>query len=243
VYWSFAAARPGTYQVRALKGRVTPLTFAARPRVAAGNAESQNLLPRALSVKVGERCYCAFGGHATEERIDVWISKSEMPLTLQIECAAPLEVTWTIQGTTDRRSLESSEAGEFLTGEIVRALAERKAIVFDADAGGFGRLSLRIVAEEWKISEGRRVIAPMALYRARWLAATIASLRRRDVREIGVDRETRAALAELAGHPGCGGLANLTTVPVEVALHARALTGHRALATMREARQSSVGRV
>jgi hypothetical protein len=243
LYWSFAAAKPGTYQVRALKGRVTPLTFAVRPPIAAGNAENQNLLPRALSVNVGEHSYCAFGGQATEERIDVWIRKSEIPLTLQIDCAAPLEVTWTIQGTTERRSLESSEAGEFLTREVVRALTERKAIVFDADAGGFGRLSLRIVAEELKISEGRRAIAPMALYRARWLAATIASLRRGDAREIGVDRETRAALAELAGHPGCGGLGNLTTVPVEVAPHVRALTGRLALATMREARQSSVERI
>jgi hypothetical protein len=243
VYWSFAAARPGTYQVRALKGRVTPLTFAVRPRVEAEKAESQNLLPRALSVKVGEHSYRAFGGQPTEERIDVWVRKSEMP-TVQIDCAAPLEVTWTIQGTTERRSLESAEAGEFLTREIARALTERKAIVFDADAAGFGRLSLRIAAEELRISEGLRTIAPMALYRARWLAGTIAALRRGDVREVGVDRETRAALADLAGHPGCGGLGNLTTVPVEVAPHVRALTGNLALATMRGATpRSSVGRV
>jgi len=206
------------------------------------STQSAELLGQ-TSVKVGEHSYRAFGGQPTEERIDVWVRKSEMP-TVQIDCAAPLEVTWTIQGTTERRSLEPSEAGEFLTREIARALTERKAIVFDADAAGFGRLSLRIAAEELRISEGRRTIAPMALYRARWLAATIAALRRGDVREVGVDRETRTALADVAGHPGCGGLGNLMTVPVEVAPHVQALTGNLALATMRGATpQSSVGRV
>jgi hypothetical protein len=239
VYWSFAAARPGTYQVRALKGRVTPLTFAVRPRIAPEKVESQNLLPRALSVKVGEHSYCAFGGRPTENRIDVWIRKSETP-TVQIDCAAPLEVTWTIQGITERRTLESSETGEFLTREVARTLIERKAITFDADAGGFGRLSLRIAAEELKISEDRRTIVPMDLYRARWLSATTAALRRGDVREVGVHSKTRAALAELGGHPGCGGLRNLMTVPVQVAQHVRALTK---LSRRRYAsRESSVGR-
>lgn len=233
VYWSFAAARPGTYQVRALKGRVTPLTFAVRPRVGAEKAESQDLLPRALSVKIAEHSYCAFGGRPTEERIDVWIRKSEMPPAVQIDCAAPLEVTWTIHGTTERRSLESSEAGEFLTREIARVLTERKAIAFDADGGGFGRLSFRIAAEKLRISDGRRNIAPMDLHRARWLSATIAALRTCDVREVGVHRETRAALAELSGHPGCRGLGNLMTVPVQVAQHVQALTGNLASATIR----------
>ena len=240
VYWSFAAARPGTYQVRALKGRVTPLTFAVRPRIAEEKVENQNLLPRALSVKVGEHSYCAFGGRPTEERIDVWIRKSETAPTVQIDCAAPLEVTWTIRGTTERRSLESSETGEFLTREIARALTERNAIAFDADAGGFGRLSFRIATEELKISEDRRTIVPMDLYRARWLSATISALRRGDVREVGVNSKTRAALAELGGHPGCGGLRNLMTVPVQVAQYVRALTG---LSRRRYAsRESSVGR-
>jgi|SRR5580692_5002163 hypothetical protein len=242
VYWSFSVGRPGTYQVRALKGRVVPLTFAVRGR-AADRTESRELLPRPLSVEVCEQSYAAFGGESVEDRIDVWIGKSETPPTVKIHCAAVLEVVWTMRGTTQRRIVESSEAAELLTHEVARVLVERKAMTVDLDASSFGRLSFLVAPEELRISEGRRTIAAMALHRARWLAATVEWLRKRSVREVGVDNKSRAALGELAGYPGCNSLGKVVTIPAEVAPHARALSRDLALsAALNETRRNSAKR-
>lgn len=230
VYWSFSATRPGTHQVRATRGRVVPLTFAVRE--AAGKTKSAELLPRPLSVGVGEHTFLAFGGKAIAEHIAVWVGKSEMLSTVKVECMTPLEMTWRIRGTTERRNLESQEASELLTREVARVPAERKVMTVDLDAGSFGRLSFRVAPEASRLSEGRRNITPMALHRARWLAATIELLRNLDLREVGLDRNVRAALVELAGYPGCGCLARLVTIPAAIAPHARALSRTLTLTTM-----------
>jgi hypothetical protein len=223
VYWSFSVGRPGTYQVRASKGRVVPLTFAVRGR-AAHTTGGRELLPRPLSVEVGAQSYSAFSGEIVEDRIDVWIGKSEKAPSVKVHCAATLEVVWTSDGRTERRMVDSVEAAEILTNEVTRVLIKRKPMRLEIDASSFGRLSFLLAPEESRISKGGLGITATVLHRARWLAATVESLRRKGLREVGVDGNSRAALGEVASYPGCNALGELVTIPAEVVPHARALT-------------------
>ena len=120
--------------------------------------------------------------------------------------------------------VDSVEAAEILTNEVTRVLIKRKPMRLEIDASSFGRLSFLLAPEESRISKGGLGITATVLHRARWLAATVESLRRKGLREVGVDGNSRAALGEVASYPGCNALGELVTIPAEVVPHARALT-------------------
>jgi hypothetical protein len=243
IFFGFPVARPGTYQIRALKGRVVPLTFVVRTPSRSGVAEKLERMPPPLSVTIGERSYVAFSGDIVEERISVWIRRAEKGLTVRIDCPSSLRMEWTTHGMTDRRVMFSSEAGELLTRELASVVLERKAMAVEVDAGSFGRLWFRIAPEELRAAGESEEVSLMTLRRARWLSATMYALRREGEPELELSAECRLALGRLGRYAGCGGLSGIAMLPTRLVHHASALSrGMRLTKNLAEVESGGVER-
>jgi hypothetical protein len=224
VYLKFLLRRTGTYQIRAVKGRVVPITLAVQARAPAAGTERLESTPAPLCVQIGERSYVAFGADLGEERIDVWVRRSEKTPQLDIRCPGLLHLEWSVRGMRERRIANSLEAIELLTGALTLALAAGKAMAMDVDAGSFGRLAFRIAPEALKVgTEGVGEMPASILSRARWLATTVGSLRAGGDAEVHIDAECQRSLRRLGSFRGCGNLKDMVTAPVTVIQHATAL--------------------
>jgi hypothetical protein len=224
LYLKYTARRPGTYQIRAVKGRVAPITFAVQPRSAGAKAEELLSIPAALSVKIGESSFHAFRADLGEARIDIWVRRSEETPRIAILYPGLLRVEWSVGGTNERRFATSSEAMELLTRELAAALAAKKAMAIEVDAGSFGRLEFRIAPEVLKgATEHWGELPATVLQRARWLAATVESLRARGTAEGQIDAACRVSLGRLGSFRGCTSLKNMASAPLTVIQQAKAL--------------------
>jgi hypothetical protein len=223
VYLKFSLRRTGTYQIRAVKGRVVPITLAVQSRPAVASTERLESIPAPLSVRIGERSYAAFGADV-EERIDVWVRSSEKAPQLAVRCPGLLDLGWSVRGMRERRIATSAEAMELLTRELGEALAARKAMAVEVDAGSFGRLAFRIAPEVLKgATERVRELPTAILTRARWLATTVGSLRARGEAEMHVDSECQWSLRRLGSLRGCGNLKDMVRAPIALIHHVTAL--------------------
>jgi hypothetical protein len=225
LYLQFPVDRPGTYQIRALKGRVAPLTFVATPRSSPPTREKLGRKPAPLTVRLDEQVYIAFGTLGEEEWIAAWLRKSDKPPVLEIRCPASLRVTWKLDGRSEHRLLSSAEATDLFQQQLLCILAERKPLTIELDAGSFGRLRLRVAPEGLRLpSLGAQAdLAPQTLERARWLSATVAALARQMVPEVALDSQSKSAFRKLGAYPGCQNLRAMDKVPAALLHHAIAL--------------------
>ena len=144
LYLQFPVDRTGTYQIRALKGRVAPLTFVVAPRSLPATPEKLGQKPAPLTVRLDEQVYVAFGTPGGDEWIAAWLRKSGKPPALEILCPASLRMNWKLDGQSEHRVLNSAEAADVLREQLPRIFAERKPMAIELDAGSFGSLRLRV---------------------------------------------------------------------------------------------------
>jgi hypothetical protein len=224
LYLQFPVNRTGTYQIRALKGRVAPLTFVVAPRSSPTTREKLERKPAPLTVRLDEQVYVAFGAPGEDEWLTTWLPKSDKPPVLEIRCPVSLRVTWKLDGRFERRLLNSAEATDVFRDQVLRILAERKPLAIELDAGSFGRLRFHVAPEGLRLSlRPKAEPAPQILERARWLSATVASLAQRIVPEVALDSRCRNAFRKLSVYPGCRNLSAIDKVPATLLHHAIAL--------------------
>jgi len=224
LYLQFPLDRTGTYQIRALKGRVVPLTFVVAPRSSSAIEQKLGQKPAPLTVRLDEHVYVAFGTAGEDEWIEAWLRKSDKPPLLEICCPASLRVTWKLEGQSEHRLVNSAEASDLFQQQLLRILAERKLLTIELDAGSFGRLRLRVAPEGLQLTAGPGGnLAPQILERARWLCRTAAALARQMLPEVALDSHSRSAFRKLSAHPGCQDLSAVEKVPAALLHHAVAL--------------------
>jgi hypothetical protein len=216
--------RTGTYQIRALKGRVAPVTFVVAPRSSPATHQKLGQKPAPLTVCLDEHEYVAFGAPSEDEWIAAWLRKSDKPPVLEIRCPASVQVTWKLGGQSEHRLLSSTEATDVFREQLLRVLAERKPLTIELDAGSFGRLRLRVAPEGLRLAAHREgKLAPQILERARWLSATVAALARQMLPEVALDSQSRSAFRKLGAYSGCQNLSAMDKVPAGLLPHAIAL--------------------
>ena len=225
LYLQFAVDRTGTYQIRALKGRVAPLTFVVAPRSSPATREKLGQKPAPLTVRLDERVYVAFGAPGEDEWIAAWLRKADKPPILDIRCPASLRVTWKSGGQSEHRLLSSAEAADVFREQLLRVLAEQKPLAIELDAGSFGRLRLRVAPEGLRLAVSPvGKLAPEILERARWLSSTMAALARQMLPDVALDSQSRTAFRKLGEYPGCQNLSAMEKVPAALVHHAIALS-------------------
>lgn len=224
LYLQFPVERTGTYQIRALKGRLAPLTFVVAPRSLPTTREKLARKPAPLTVLVDEQVYVAFGTPGEDEWLAAWLPKSDKPPVLEIRCPASLRVTWKFDGRSEHRLLNSAEAADIFREQLQRILAEQKPLAIELDAGSFGRLRLCVAPEGTRRSlRPERELPPQTLQRARWLSLTAAALARHTDAEVGLDSRCKSAFRRLSVYPGCHNLREIEKVPTALLHHAIAL--------------------
>lgn len=224
LYLQFPVDHTGTYQIRALKGRVAPLTFVVAPRSSLTTREKLGHKPAPLTVRLDEQMYVAFGAPGEDEWIAAWLPKLDKPPVLEIRCPASLRVTWKFDGRSEHRLLNSAETTELFQQQLLRIFAEKKPLAIELDAGSFGRLRLRVAPDALRLALGSAgKLAPQILARARWLSATLAALARQTLPQVALDSQSRNAFQKLGAYPGCHNLRALQNVPTVLLHHAIAL--------------------
>lgn len=224
LYLQFPVDRTGTYQIRALKGRVAPLTFVVAPRSSPPTREKLGQKPSPLTVRLDEEVYAAFGGPGEDDWIVAWLRKSDKPPVLEIRCPAALRVTWKVDARSEHRLLNSAEATDVFGQQLLRILAERKSLAIELDAGSFGRLRFRVVPEGLQVSLGTETgLVSQTVDRARWLVETLGAVSRYSGAQVELDSRCKSAFRKLSAYPGCRSLGAIEKVPLTLLHHAIAL--------------------